>query len=347
MSEIRLHPCAGDDDLAVSVGIYNATWPLEAISIEEAHAFYGRMDESVETVAFLDGEPVGSAVAALVPELPDSVFTLITVLPESRRRGAGTALWGAVSSWARERGQDTLRTRAREDDPDGLDYALKHGFAEVGRETGLALDLHGLEPPSIAPPDGVEIASLAEQPDAESQLYDIAVETFPDIPGSEDYVFGDREEWLLHHFHGPAQRPDATFVAFAGKDAIGYAKLRVSPARPGSGFPRHDCGQARLARARRRGCAQACADPLGARERIGAAGDDERAPERADAARQPRSRLPAHSRNDHAGGAAQRRALRARSISRCWSRLTRSRRLSRNSLPRPTAISTFTFPSLK
>ena len=151
MAEITLHRCAADEDLAVSVGIYNATWPLEAISLEEAHAFNERMDESEETVAFLDGEPVGSGVAAAVPNLPNRIFTLITVLPDSRRRGAGTALYGAVSSWARERGHDTLRVRAREDDPGGLEYALKRGFTEVSRETGLALDLRDLDTPAIAP----------------------------------------------------------------------------------------------------------------------------------------------------------------------------------------------------
>ena len=236
MTEIRLRRCAGDDDLAVSVQLYNATWPLEAVSLEEARAFNERMDEALEIVAFLDEAPAGSAVAAVIPALPDSVFTLITVFPDSRRHGAGTALYGAVSSWARERGQDTLRTRAREDDPDGLEVALLHGFAEVGRETGLALDLRGLEAPSIAPPDGVQIASLAERPETERQLYDIAVETFPDIPGSEHYVFGDRDEWLRQHFHGPTESPGATFVALDGEQAIGYAKLRVSPARAGSGF---------------------------------------------------------------------------------------------------------------
>jgi mycothiol synthase len=235
MAEIRLHRCAGDEDLAVSVGIYNATWPLEAISLDEAHAFNERMDGSEETLAFLDGEPVGSGVAAVFPSLPDRTFTLITVLPGNRRSGVGTALYGAVSAWAQGRGHDTLRTRAREDDHDGLDYALKRRFAEVSRETGLVLDLRGLEPPSIAPPDGVEIASLVDQSGAKSQIYDIAVDAFPDIPGSEDYIFGDRHEWLRQHFHAPTERPEATFVALAGDEAIGYAKLRVSPARPRCG----------------------------------------------------------------------------------------------------------------
>jgi mycothiol synthase len=227
----------GADDFAASTRIYNETWRHEAITVEEARAFHEWMDESEELIALVDREPVGSAIAAVGgPIPPGRVFTLITVLPDERRRGAGTALYRAVSSWARERARDRLRTRAREDDPDGLAYGLRRGFAEVGRETGLALDLHGLAPPQIAPPDGVEIASLAERPEAERQIYDVAVEAYPDIPGSEHYVFGDPAEWLRRHLHGPTQRPDETFVAVAGDEVIGYAKLSLSPARPTSAF---------------------------------------------------------------------------------------------------------------
>jgi mycothiol synthase len=235
---VEVRHAAGVEDVAQSVQMFNATWPAEALTVEEALAFEDRMAPMQEMIAFVDGELVGSAVAAAGGSIaPPNVFMLITVLPEQRRRGAGTALYREISSWAREHSRDTLRTRAREDDPDGLDHALRHGFTEVGRETGLALELHGLEPPKIAPPDGVEIASLVERPEAEPQIFDIAVECYPDIPGDEqEYVFGDREEWLRHQLHGPAHRPDANFVALVGEDVIGYAKLTVSPARPSSTF---------------------------------------------------------------------------------------------------------------
>ena len=235
---VEVRHAAGVEDVAQSVRMFNATWPAEALTVEEALAFEDRMAPMQEMIAFVDGELVGSAVAAAGGSIaPPNVFMLITVLPEQRRRGAGTALYREISSWAREHSRDTLRTRTREDDPDGLDYALRHGFTEVGRETGLALELHGLDPPKIAPPDGVEIASLAERPEAEPQIFDIAVESYPDIPGDEqEYVFGDPEEWLRHHLHGPAHRPDANFVALVGEDVIGYAKLTVSPARPSSAF---------------------------------------------------------------------------------------------------------------
>lgn len=252
---VEVRRCMGADDFAASTRIYNETWRHEAITVEEARAFHEWMDESEELIALVGREPVGSAIAAVGgPIAPGRVFTLITVLPAKRRRGAGTALYRTVSSWARERARDRLRTRAREDDPDGLAYGLRRGFAEVGRETGLALDLHGLAPPQIAPPDGVEIASLAERPEAERQIYDVAVEAYPDIPGSEHYVFGDPGEWLRHHLHGPTQRPDETFVAVAGDEVIGYAKLSLSPARPTSAFH----GMTAVRRAwRRRGVAGA------------------------------------------------------------------------------------------
>lgn len=233
---LELRPCAGDDDLAVSLDIYNRTWPSVAISLEEVHAFNEVIDDRLEIVAVLDGEPIGSGVGAIGPAAGESVFTLITVLPDERLRGAGTALYEAISTWARERGGDALRTRAHEDDPDGLDYALRRGFAEVGRDNGLALDLQGVEAPAVAAPEGVEIASLAERPEAETQIYDVALEAYPDIPGSRDHVFGEREAWLRHEVHSPANRPDAVFVALAAGETIGYAMLTLSPARPGRAF---------------------------------------------------------------------------------------------------------------
>ncbi|MEP6976737.1 MAG: GNAT family N-acetyltransferase [Thermoleophilia bacterium] len=232
---IEVRRCASSDETGLSTRIYNETWPDAAVTLEEAQAFHERMDDSEELIAFVGDEPAGSAITGIGGFVgPSTVFTLITVLPAKRCRGAGTALYQAISSWSHARERATLRTRAREDDPDGLGYATRHGFAEVGRETDLTLELTTLEPPSIEPPAGVEIASLADRPDAERHVYDIAVETYPDIPDSEDYTFGDPSEWLRHHLHGPHQLAEANFVAFAGDEAIGYAKLNLSPARPGT-----------------------------------------------------------------------------------------------------------------
>ena len=234
MLEIR--PCRNERDRAVSVEVYNRTWPREAVSTAEAAAWEAGNDETYEALAEEAGRAIGSAVAAIGPPRPSVVFTLITVLPEARRRGAGTALYDAVSVWARERSRETLETRAREEDSAGLDFALHRGFEEISREAGLELRLAGLRPPPVEPPEEIAIETLAERPDLAPALHAVAAESFPDIPGGEDHVLRPVDEWLEQHLYAAGNDPASTFVALADGEAVGYAKLRLSPARPGSAF---------------------------------------------------------------------------------------------------------------
>jgi len=227
---ISVRECAGDRDLALSTEIYNRVWPRAAFSVEETAAWRAGHDETLEALGELDGDVIGSAVAAIGSPRPDHVFTVITVLPTARRHGVGTALYEAVSAWARERGRDTLDTFAREDDPEGVDYALRRGFVEESREAGLELRLEGVEPPPVEPPEDVEIVTLAERPDLANPLYEVALESFPDIPGAEDELIPPRAHWVLHHLYGPGKE---TWIAVAQDEPVGYAILRISAARPG------------------------------------------------------------------------------------------------------------------
>jgi mycothiol synthase len=227
---IRVRECAGDLDLAVSTEVYNRVWPRAAFSVEETAAWRAGHDETLEVLGERDGEVVGSAVAAIGAPRPNHVFTLITVLPSGRRHGVGTALYETVSTWSRERGRETLDTFAREEDPEGVDYALRRGFVEQSREAGLELRLEGVEPPAVRPPEGVEIVTLAERDDLAHALYDVALESFPDIPGAEDEDMRPLEDWVQHHLYGPGKE---TWIAVAQDEPVGYAMLRISAARPG------------------------------------------------------------------------------------------------------------------
>jgi len=227
---VEIRPCRDEDDLAASTEVYNRVWPRAAFTVEETTAWRAGHDETLEVLGELDGEVVGSAVAAISSPRPDHVFTLITVLPAGRRRGVGTALYEAVSAWARERGRETLDTFAREEDPEGIDYALRRGFVEESREAGLELRLDGIEPPAVEAPEDVEIVTLAERPDLANPLYDVARESFPDIPGAEAEVMRPLEHWVQHHLYGPGNE---TWIAVAQDEPVGYAMLRISAARPG------------------------------------------------------------------------------------------------------------------
>jgi GNAT superfamily N-acetyltransferase len=40
------------------------------------------------------------------------------------------------------------------------------------------------------------------------------------------------DDWLAHDMQGPGDRPEATFVALAGQEVIGYAKFSLTQAQP-------------------------------------------------------------------------------------------------------------------
>jgi GNAT superfamily N-acetyltransferase len=63
-------------------------------------------------------------------------------------------------------------------------------------------------------------------------MYEIASEGYLDIPGNEDDEMVGFDDWLVHDMQGPGDRPEATFVALAGDEVVGYAKLFLTEARP-------------------------------------------------------------------------------------------------------------------
>jgi GNAT superfamily N-acetyltransferase len=157
---------------------------------------------------------------------------MITVPPGQRGRGAGTALYSAISDWARERELETLEAVLADNDPDSLAFAERRGFAKERHEKGVALNLTAIEPPPVEPPQGVEIVTWADRPELARGLFEISVETSPDVPGYEDERHEPFEAWLEHDMQGPGDRPEATFVAVAGDEAVGYAKFSLSSTAP-------------------------------------------------------------------------------------------------------------------
>ena len=171
-------------------------------------------------------------MATLQPWRRDLAHVLSTVSVAHRRRGVGTRLYEAASDWARERGLDRIEVPVRDNDPESLAFAERRGFVEERREKGLVLELTGLEPPPVEPPEGVEIVTWAERPDVARGMYQVACEAYPDVPGFEQDEMEPFEGWLAHDMQGSGDRPDATFVALAGGEVVGYAKFSITAARP-------------------------------------------------------------------------------------------------------------------
>ncbi len=217
-----------------------ARWvAVTSAATNEADTAEGYLDwrrQAHETAWLLasDGkEDVGAAIGIGGWQSPEGVARgSVAVAPEFRRAGVGSALLDALSVWARDLGYVDLMGPVKETDDVSLAWARRRGFVEIGRNSILALDLTRAMQPTVHAPDGIEVVSWAERPDAAAGMYAVALEAYPDVPGEEDAEVAPFEEWLAMDMQGAGDRPEATFVALAGDDVVAYAKLSLSLARP-------------------------------------------------------------------------------------------------------------------
>jgi GNAT superfamily N-acetyltransferase len=225
MHEIR--PCADDADKAHSLAVYNEIWPLDALTIEDVRSFETRTTEHADFIS-----PGGSAWVGLLPWRPGIAETHVAVLPDHRERGLGTAFYEQISDWVRERDVDVIDATVPEDDEASIAFATKRGFNEVERNGRMILELTDHQPEPVAPPDGIEIVTWAERPHLARGIYDVASEAYPDVPGERGEVVESFEDWLEHDMKGSGDLPEATFVALAGDEVVGYAKFSLTAAQP-------------------------------------------------------------------------------------------------------------------
>jgi GNAT superfamily N-acetyltransferase len=230
MLEVRSVRDQADED--ASLAVYNRVWPRDAVTMAEVRSYSARATDYGDHVALVNLEPVGSASIALMPTRPTLGFVLLTVLTEHRRRGVGSALYMAASAWCEDRGVHELEGMVPEDDAESLAWAERRGFRPVERNSRLVLDLTAIEPPDVAAPTGIAIVTLAHRPALKRGIYDVACEAYPDIPGWRGVTMEPFESWVAHRLERTDDRADATFIAVADEEVVGYAKFMFTAARP-------------------------------------------------------------------------------------------------------------------
>jgi GNAT superfamily N-acetyltransferase len=237
---IEIRAADSDAELALSLEIHNTVLPHRAVTSAEVDSYRSAALDYREYVAYASGGAAGSVAIALEPhQRPGGVATVIlTVLADRRRLGAGSALYAAVSDWARERELTTLEAAVREDDTESLGFAERRGFRETGRNSRLVLELTGIEAPAVEPPAGVEIVTWADRLELVRGMYEVACDAYPDVPDASDRELESFEDWLAHDLQGSGDWPEATFVAVAGDEVVGYAKFSMTAAQPKVAF--HD-----------------------------------------------------------------------------------------------------------
>jgi mycothiol synthase len=225
---LEVTACADESDELTSLEVYNAVWPRDGATIEAVHSYRDSAQDYIDYLVREDGVVLGSGAAAIFAYRPRRVDALITVLAGHRRRGAGTALYEAISKWASERRADELEVSVSGDDPESLSYAQRRGFTEDRRQVGLVLSLSSVSPLRVDPPARIEIVTWAQRPELARGMYEVDLEIHPDIPGFEDVALEPFEDWMAHYMQRPTDSPEATFIALEDDEVIGFAKLSLT-----------------------------------------------------------------------------------------------------------------------
>ncbi|MFL5943178.1 MAG: GNAT family N-acetyltransferase [Gaiellaceae bacterium] len=216
---IELRVAETDAELELWRDVRRALLPNErTASIAEL-----RSGGSFMLLAFRDGELAGSGSASK-SDLGGGAVTP-RVLPAHRRHGLGTALLRRLALHSQEHGYDEVGSMVG--DGGSLAFAQRFGFAETGRQVEQVRPIAADEPwPTL--PDGVEVTTVAEDPQLLARLYhELALEAFEDMPTPSKVEITPEQweaEWLTW--------PEATFVALAGDEIVGMAGLLHDPDRP-------------------------------------------------------------------------------------------------------------------
>jgi len=228
---VETRPLRDARDVERVVEIVNAVYPDDPIGAVDFVAWGEQALERLDLVAEQDGAIVGGSRTYLESQRPNP-WVHIWVPPDERRRGIGSALFAEISRWAAGRGHNAFEAWVREDSAASRAFASGLGFEETGREFGLVLDLTTTEPPPVVVPDGIELTTWADRPELAPGLYEVYVEAIPDVPGEEDSDVETFDEWLRRDMRSAGDRADATFVAVAGDEVVGYAKLAFTSVQP-------------------------------------------------------------------------------------------------------------------
>jgi GNAT superfamily N-acetyltransferase len=208
-AEISIRPAKSRQELesVLDVAFRVSGGPLPAVD-ELEHALANDVG-CTYLLGYWDGEPAASGVGK-VSSLVGCLFAMVRVLPEFRGRRVG---------------RNELFGRIREEDTSSLQAVVAHGFAEIGREFPVVLDLRTASQASAPPPAGIEITNLADRPDLARAAWDVEVEAAPDIPtegGVEAWPF---ERWRSAVLDAPSALPEAAVVAVANGEVVGSAVL--------------------------------------------------------------------------------------------------------------------------
>jgi GNAT superfamily N-acetyltransferase len=208
-------------------------WSVEGERFSDAQdAAAGR--PGVALFAAVDGEHQGFVRFRTDPEDPavGRRRLWLVVAHRARRRGFGSALLGAAGQAAAAQGATEFLVSTSLSEPAGLAFALAGGFAEVGGEVELHLDLGSPEPAesaALSPLPGLRLEALASLADRYRDWLDRYYRLYTSLAAGVLWVSHatapDREAFRRSHVEAPGLLAEGTAVAVVGEEWVGLSEL--------------------------------------------------------------------------------------------------------------------------
>jgi GNAT superfamily N-acetyltransferase len=190
---------------------------------------------------------IGDIGQGFTPRPDGSQFIGMTVLADHRRKGIGGAMLSALEDEARRRKVPKLLAGANEGEKFALEWALGHGYREIGRRIASFVELAKFEPAQFAEAvgrtnaAGIVIKSFTEALEglgAAGQekwwraLYAAESPMWEDIPFATP-----TPHWPWDRFYEASTSPrmmhDLSLVAYAGNEIAGFTTTGKSKERDG------------------------------------------------------------------------------------------------------------------
>lgn len=164
---------------------------------------------------------------------PGVMFGAVSVDPAHRKQGMGSRLLQEIEAIAQEKRASWIYAEVREHIAADLAWVQRHGYEIERHQYESTLDLTTFDASPFAgavekaESSGIRFTSLAETGGEamERQLYDLAMASGQDIPGTLDSPM-PFSQWRLWNLEGPQFLPDGIILALDGDRLVGTSMLR-------------------------------------------------------------------------------------------------------------------------
>ncbi|WP_412028222.1 GNAT family N-acetyltransferase [Deinococcus yunweiensis] len=247
--ELR-EPRVPDDyeQIAEVLTVCHPDWPVSAADLE-------REDRSRDPSMFhtrVLAEQGGKVVGVAGFSHDDRSFEewrywgSVSVHPDARHQGIGTALYDELMRRATARGARELRSGSSDQPKDapGRAFLEKRGFVQAWERYESRLDTRTLEPGRLdtllagVQDSGVQLKSLTElaaDPERDRKLWELDWLLFQDVPMGTAFTKKTLEQWVKEELDDPHLAPELSFVAVrpgaddpVTGDYVGYSTLGTS-----------------------------------------------------------------------------------------------------------------------